>query len=370
MRLAFLWNTFSGYHNACLRELASREGAELFVCHEAFTEATPYDESQFKWIERRIAWRKSSELNHLQEQVESFKPDILIFASWNKPVYRAIAKSFAGKSFRVMGMDNCWLGTLKQRLGTLAAPFYVRPLADAVWLPGERQAIFAAKLGFNPSVIMRGSLSCDQRPIAEAHLRRVNQRTPLSRTFLYVGRFSREKGLDTLVDAYQDYRKTNRSPWPLICCGAGPMRAVLEGRDGIEVKGFVQPEQMPEMLVAAGCLILPSKFEPWALVVHEATSAGLPVIASDRVGAAVHLVQPNYNGFIFGAGDVEALAGLMMRISDMDSEQLEKMSRASYLQSLQFSPSLWVDTLLEAYDRIGQKILRISTESQTEDVVC
>ncbi len=360
MKLAFLWNTFSGYHNACLKELVSREGTELFVCHEAFTEAAPYDESQFSWIKRRIAWRKSSELINLEDQVQKFRPDILIFASWNKPVYRAVAKNARGKAFRIMGMDNCWRGTLKQRFGTLAAPFYVRPLADAVWLPGERQAVFAEKLGFEPRVIMRGSLSCDQRPIAEAYLQRLNEGNPLPRNFLYVGRFAREKGLDTLVKAYEAYRKMSRAPWSLVCCGAGPMRHVLEGRDGIEVKGFVQPERIPETLVAAGCLVLPSDFEPWALVVHEATSAGLPVIASERVGAAVHLVQPNYNGFVFGARDVEALAGLMNRISDTDSERLEKMSRASYLQSLQFSPGLWVDTLLEAYERFGRKTIRSS----------
>lgn len=352
MRVAFLWNNFSGYYNACLKELASRGGTELFVCHEAFKQTAPYDESQFAWIKNRISWRTSDDLSNLQKQLSDFRPDILIFASWNKPVYRAIAKHFAGKAFRVMGMDNCWLGTLKQCVGILIAPYYVRPLADAVWLPGERQAVFARKLGFEARVIMRGSLSCDQRPIADVYLGRVEQGKSLPRSFLYVGRFAREKGLDTLVRAYQAYRNMTSSPWPLMCCGAGPLQHILEGREGIQVKGFVQPEQLPAILASAGCFVLPSNFEPWALVVHEATSAGLPVIASERVGAAVHLVQPNYNGYIFGAGDAEALARLMKRISEMDSERLEKMSHASYLLSQQFSPSLWVDTLMDAYENL------------------
>ena len=67
MRVAFLWNILSGYHNACLKELASRDGTEIFVCHEAFSSTAPYDESQFAWMKKRIAWRTSSDLNNLQE---------------------------------------------------------------------------------------------------------------------------------------------------------------------------------------------------------------------------------------------------------------------------------------------------------------
>ena len=355
MRVAFLWNHLSGYLNACLKELVSREGTELFVCHEAFQKSVPYDESQFAWMKRRIAWRTISDLDNLQEELDQFQPDIVIFASWNKPPYRAVAKSFAGKAFRVMGMDNCWRGTFKQRFGTWIAPFYVRPLADAVWLPGERQAVFAKKLGFDLGIIMRGSYACDQRPIAEAYLQRVADGRPVPHSFLYVGRFAPEKGLDTLVKAYEIYRKKSLDPWPLVCCGAGPLQSIFDGIEGVSVKGFVQPERMPAMLASAGCFVLPSDFEPWALVVHEATSAGLPVIASDSVGAAVHLVQPNYNGFIFGSGDIESLASFMLRVSGMSNSRLDAMSRASYQMSQQYSPSNWVDTLFESYAALFRK---------------
>jgi Glycosyltransferase len=353
MRVAFLWNGISGYHNACLKELAGRNGVDLFVCHEPGTRSAPYEEEQFAWMKKRVVWTKGSDLLSLQKELEEFDPHILIFASWNKPFYRKVAKSFAGRAWRVMGMDNCWRGTFKQRLGTLTATYYVRPLADAVWLPGERQAIFARKLGFEPRVIMRGSLSCDQGPIAQTYRDRMKEGRSLPHAFLYVGRFAPEKGLDTLVNAYAVYRKNVAVPWPLICCGAGPLHALLDGREGIYVEGFVQPEHIPAKLASAGCLILPSDFEPWALVVHEATSAGLLVIASEQVGAAVHLVQPNYNGYLFGCGDIEGLAKLMLRVSVMSDQKLESMSRASFSLSEQFSPHLWVDMLFDSYRNLA-----------------
>ena len=106
---------------------------------------------------------------------------------------------------------------------------------------------------------------------------------------------------------------------------------------------------MPEAIGAAGCLILPSSFEPWSLAVHEAASAGRLILASEDVGAVPHLVQPGYNGFIFENTDVVGLAGLMLRVSSMSDGQLDGMSRASHLLSHQFSPERWADSLLHCW---------------------
>jgi len=165
-----------------------------------------------------------------------------------------------------------------------------------------------------------------------------------------VGRMVLAKSVDKLVEAYRVYRKQAPNPWPLICCGSGPLRSRLENEEGVRVDGFVQPDKMPKVLGSAGCLILPSRFEPWALVVHEAAAAGRLILASENVGAVTHLVQPGYNGFIFNNNDIAGLAILMSRVSEMTDAQLDRMSRASYLLSLQFSPKQWADTLLQSYD--------------------
>jgi hypothetical protein len=72
------------------------------------------------------------------------------------------------------------------------------------------------------------------------------------------------------------------------------------------------------------------------------------ILASENVGAVTHLVQPGYNGFIFNNEDVVGLAGLMSRVSAMTDTELDRMSDASYLLSLQFSPRQWADTLLRS----------------------
>jgi glycosyltransferase involved in cell wall biosynthesis len=349
VKIAILWTGLSGYLNACLKELASREGVQLFICYQVADANAPFDDAQFAWMRNRFVWRAEKDLEPLESRLREFDPDILVFAGWHLAPYRKAAQQHARRSWRVMTMDNCWLATLKQRLAVLASPLFPRPLADAVWLAGERQAVFAGKLGFEQRNILRGLYSCDQPAIERVHLARIQDGRPLARAFLFIGRFVEEKGIDVLIEAYRRYRETAHDPWPLICCGAGPLQDRLEEQPGIEMRGFVQPEHLPRVLGSAGCFVLPSRFEPWAVVVHEAVTAGLPVLASDRVGSVVHLVQPGFNGFIFDWDDVRGLAGLFGRISTLTQSRLEDMADASHMLSRQFSPVRWADTLLQSH---------------------
>lgn len=350
MKIAFLWTGLSGYMNACLKELSGRDGVDVLVCHEVPRPEAPFDESLFSWIPNRVCWRCYGDLTALESMIEEYSPDIIVIPSWHVRPYRRIARRFKGRSWRVMIMDNPWRGSLKQRFGSLASPFYVKPIADVVWLPGERQAAFARRLGFPQSAIMRGSFTCDNAAFSAVHDRRTSRGSPIPRRFIFVGRLVPAKGIDTLLEAYRLYGSRVSDPWPLICCGSGPMSSLLQNQRGITVEGFIQPDQMPARLESAGCLILPSVFEPWALVVHEAAAAGRLIIASENVGAVTHLVQPGYNGFIFNSNDVLGLANLMSRVSSMSDEQLDELSRASFLLSHQFSLKQWANTLLQSYE--------------------
>ena len=349
MRVAVLWTRLSGYLNACLKELASREGVELFVVYEAPEQHAPFSDDQYAWLTNSLMWRSSADLAPLEARLHAFDPEIVVFSGWHVPAYRHRTRELAERSWRVMVIDNCWMATLKQRMGVLISPWYILPLADAIWVPGERQAAFARRLGFEEQAILWGLLSCDQPAFETVHSARLADGRPVPRSFLFMGRFVSEKGVDLLVKAYQSYRESSIDPWPLVCCGAGPLGYRFEGISGIHVEGFVQPDCMREQLASAGCLILPSTFEPWAVAVHEATAAGLLILASEAVGASVHLVQNNYNGYIFSSHDAKGLAARMSHVSNLSEARLDAMSRASHLLSKQFSPIRWADTLLETY---------------------
>ena len=98
---------------------------------------------------------------------------------------------------------------------------------------------------------------------------------------------------------------------------------------------------------SATSLILPSNFEPWGVVVHEGTIAGLIPICSDRVGAAVHLVQDGYNGYVVPAQSPGELAAAMQRVACKSESELDRMRHASQQMSTQFSTDRWAHYLVE-----------------------
>ena len=57
----------------------------------------------------------------------------------------------------------------------MVSPLFVKPMTDAVWLPGERQAMFARRLGFSQSQILRGSSTCDHPAFAAVHIARIHE---------------------------------------------------------------------------------------------------------------------------------------------------------------------------------------------------
>jgi len=104
----------------------------------------------------------------------------------------------------------------------------------------------------------------------------------------------------------------------LVFAGEGPLRSELQAEAaslGIEERvrflGFVNQSQLPSIYTASDLMVLPSEYEPFAVVVNEASCCGCPVIASDRVGAAQDLIAPVNPSFIYPCGNVEALAQLL-----------------------------------------------------------
>ena len=346
MRVAVLWYALTGYLNACLKALAATQSTEIFVVHKSPHPQAPFDSDQFGWIPNQHYWQSNLDLSDLESRIAAFRPDVIVSVGWTVREYRSLNRSYAGKCLRIMTMDNNWHSTPRQWLGVITAPFLIRPIADAVWVPGERQSIFAAKLGFRRRDILQGLYSCDHEAFAQTYESRRRIGGSLPRKFLFVGRFVEEKGIPVLIEAYRKYRQLSANPWPLICCGTGPLQPLLANEVGIQVQGFVQPSSLPAVFCEAGCLLLPSSFEPWGVVVHEAASAGLIILASSSVGATPHLVQNNYNGYVFEPDNSDDLAALMARLDKMEVKKLGKMASASFNLSQQFTPDRWAESLV------------------------
>lgn len=151
--------------------------------------------------------------------------------------------------------------------------------------------------------------------------------------FLYVGRLSPEKDVETLLLAYNNI-DSNRSV-KLIMVGDGPIRDNIEkkikemGIRNISILGFQKRDSIFNYYVISDALVLPSKSETWGIVVNEAMCYGLPIIASDKVGAAVDLIKEGLNGFVFKTGDYMDLFNKMNNLIFLSNEKITGFRMAS-----------------------------------------
>ena len=108
----------------------------------------------------------------------------------------------------------------------------------------------------------------------------------------------------------------------LVLVGDGPIRARAVAAGAAHLEGPLPPERLRNFYAGSDVVVVPSIptrdfLEPWGLVVNEAFDQGVPVIATDAVGAAAGgLVQHERTGLVVPAGDERALAAALRRLHD------------------------------------------------------
>ncbi len=168
-------------------------------------------------------------------------------------------------------------------------------------------------------------------------------------------RLAPEKGLETLVRAVA---RAGDSRIALVLAGEGSERARIEGlaRElGVRLvlAGDVDWERIVELYAAADVFALLSEREPWAVVVNEATACGLPLVLTDRVGAAHDLLRDGENGAVVAAGDVDGAATALRALAGDPALRRRQGARSRELaRDWGYGPS--VDGFLEAVREAAQ----------------
>jgi len=280
----------------------------------------------------------------IRQSLANFKPDGILVSGWQNTSYRKIVMSNAiNNATKIMGMDNPWSGTMKQRLTCTLRQRYVSQF-DFVWVAGERTRQFAVRISKEPR-IRTGVYSCDYHSFAGIGDDRIKNNIESPKRFLFVGRYVENKGLRQLLNAYEVYRKSVSDPWDLHCCGTGPLKQLLEGRQGVADLGFRQPDSLKDAYRDASVLILPSFYEPWGVVVAEAMAAGLPVIASSECGSSVELVRDNYNGFTYDSKRLDELVERLRWFSS-NPTRIRAMAKNCLASASAYTADLWAERLV------------------------
>lgn len=281
--------------------------------------------------------------NSLLKKIRLINPDLIWTVGWIDKLYCKVVGLYRKERDIpvVAGSDTQWRGG-KQWLNVLFSPFRHRRWFSHIFVSGIWQYEYARKLGFGSNHILMHNLSADVLAFMSVNINLKQYHYP--HKLLFIGRFVDVKGLSYLLDAWKSI--PDRKDWILTLVGNGPLRDTLNGFPDVEIKDFMSQEQLAVEMQNSGAFILPSVFEQWSLVLHEAAAGGLPILASNCCGAVPYFVLNNYNGRLFTPGDVSSIREAIQSLIATSDEDLIRMSYKSRELSRRINPEIVAQTLL------------------------
>jgi len=228
------------------------------------------------------------------KELRSARPDVVVVSGWSTFASQAaLAWCRAKRIPYLLLVESHDLGPRpgwRRALKGAVVPRLVRPAAGVLVVGSAAR----------DSVVARGAIPERVRVFANtvdvAHwierAGRLQRRPHDGLVVLSVGRDVPEKGFDVLTSA---------------CEQAGVQ---LE-----TVVGGASEEELAQRYVDADVFALLSRHETWGVVVNEAAASGLPLVLSDRVGAAYDLLRDGENGFLVPADDAGAAADALRKLA-------------------------------------------------------
>lgn len=327
------------YHAHWYRELARRPEIDLEVlyCHRA----SANDQAQagfgvdFEWdvplldgyrhrFLRNMAKNPDvtdfdgTDTPEIREIVVRERFDAIVVSGWHTKSYWQAIRACWQAGTPVMARSDSHLHDerpLVKRAAKWPAYRYFIPKLDGCLAVGQWSRDYFLYYGAKPECVF-----IVPHCVAEPGQAAKSERAADTTVFLFAGKFISRKRPFEFVRAIAAAVKRGARVRGLMV-GDGPLRAETEALASqlhapVTFTGFLNQSQMPDAYGAADVLVLPSDQDTWGLVVNEAMVRGLPCIVSDRVGCGPDLIVPGETGFVFPAGDVEALAARMRQIAD------------------------------------------------------
>ena len=180
-----------------------------------------------------------------------------------------------------------------------------------------------------------------------------NKVFPNTFTFLFIGRLVKHKGVEELIKQFNSNFIDKEATLRIV--GSGEQEVYLKNKYESEKVIFVGKKlnnDLMQELHLASCFVCPSMFEPWGLVVNEALSASLPVIATKDVGATFDLIKDKQTGFI--ANNMKDFGKKMLELYKDNVLLLEYSINAKEYMSEKWNYKLYDKCLSDAIKKVEQ----------------
>jgi len=206
---------------------------------------------------------------------------------------------------------------------------------------GSKNREFYSFYGVPFDKIFQAPYSVDNERFQDSYAKLKNQKKNIkeqlklpqnTKIILYASKMSPRKRPFDLLKAYEKINSNGN--YSLAFVGDGVLRPRLERYSqearlkNVHFFGFQNQSELIQFYSIADVFVLPSQSEPWGLVINEAMNFQIPIITTDSVGAAYDLIKEGQNGFVYEAGNVEALVNCLKDVLD-DAGKAQQMGKLS-----------------------------------------
>jgi glycosyltransferase involved in cell wall biosynthesis len=193
-------------------------------------------------------------------------------------------------------------------------------LTTVICTPAVKTYLARGAVGANKIAVMYNGVNTRAFEQSELERGRVRRDLRLDGLFVWlaIGRFERAKAYPNLIRAFAKASRDAGREMALLICGRGSLEEQIRREvkaQGVEelVRFLGVRRDIPAVINAADGFVMSSYLEGLPMVLLQATSVGIPIVATD-VGGNSEVVLDGVNGFLAPPGDDAALAAAMQRL--------------------------------------------------------
>lgn len=358
MKIAYVTNLRAPYRTLQLNEFSKIENVEIEVYYtdkpnenRKWNTNKPDGFKEFDLNGMRIAGKFGYINSGLREIVKN--NDLIMLGCYEQPTY--ILLSILCKLFNkpyILSFDGISTNRLEEKENPIKKFIKSIVIKNANYIMGNgivSKRYFNEVFGYPLDRIYNQYLTVDSDKINTLYIDKEKYRNEYreklginkdEKVLIYSGRLIDIKNVDSVIKAIS---KLNRNDITFLITGGGELEEelkILSYKLGVKtiITGFMSDqEELFKHYFVGDALILPSKYEPWGLVVNEAMFAGLPVIVSDICGCSLDLVQIGKNGTIIKAKDInnikDAIDEILYIKDKMEIKSREIISKWTFKNS-------------------------------------
>ncbi len=298
---------------------------------------------QYKFRDKNSFYSRKKLLNHLEANI----PNILLVSGRMDKDYLFVTKKIKTKCTTVSVQDTIYSNSIKHTIKKILSKFIYKKYFDKIWATGSLHSAFALSMGYGYNDIREGFYIADKQFFnEEIKLRFYGD----DLNFLFIGRLVKEKNIESFAKTLDLINVERKSKHKLKIIGKGVLQEKIKKYKCVDILGFKNIDEIIQIAKTCHVFCLPSKFEPWGVVLHEMALLGLPILVSENCGSAFDLVQNNINGFKFKPNDYISIKNSIHKFLNLSNNQKIKFGNSSRAIALKLNHDYWCKNLISLLD--------------------